>query len=88
MDELFEWVAVETEVVPPIVDGLLLDVEAGGEPELLGGVVGVELHLLLDGQTEELAGDAQHVPNQCPGHPVVHNLKDSSTAVIFRTFLF
>ena len=73
--ELVEGVAVQPQVVAPVVHRLLSHVEAGGQPDVLGRVVGVELGLLLRRQPEELARDGHHLRDQPAVYPVVQDLR-------------
>jgi hypothetical protein len=78
--ELVEGMAVQAEVVAPVVHRLLAHVEAGGQPDLPGGVVGVELGLLLGGQPEEAAPRGHHRRDQGGVYPVVDDLEEAVRA--------
>jgi len=69
--------AVQPEVVAPVVHRLLAHVEARGQPYLPGGVVGVELGLLLGRQPEEGAPHGHHRRDQVGMYPVVEDLEEA-----------
>jgi hypothetical protein len=74
-DVLLQRVAVQAEVVPPVVHRLLAHVKAGGQPHLLGRVVGVQLGLLLRGEPEEFVRHRHHRRRQLLWHPMVEHLR-------------
>ena len=65
---------MEPEIVPPVAELLLPDVEARRQPHLLGRVIGVELRLLFGREAKELQSHRHHLQHQLDRHSMVHYL--------------
>lgn len=74
-DVVMERMAVESEVIPPVVELLLPDIEACGQPDGLGGIVGIQFQLLLHRQRKELIPHFYHSLHYFCPHSVIDNLQ-------------
>jgi hypothetical protein len=72
--ELLQGVAAKLEAVPPVEKLLLVVADARVEPWKLLAVGGVEHHLLLRGEPEELLRTAHHLAHHLPWHAMVDHL--------------
>lgn len=73
--EILERVAMEPQVVSPIVHLLFLHVETRRQPHLLRGVIGIQLRLLLRWQLEELHPNSHHFCQRLLCNSVIYNLR-------------
>ena len=53
---------------------LLIHIKAGWQPHCLGGIIGIQLHLLLHRQSVELIGHLQHFLHHFCSYPMIDHL--------------
>lgn len=76
MGQVFgERIAMESEIIPPVVKFLLPDVETCGQPDGLGRVVGVKFELLLQRQPKEGIPNSYRSLHQFLTHSMVPHLR-------------
>lgn len=75
---VFQRVAMEPQVVSPVGDLLLLDIEASWQPSRFRGVIWVILQSLWFRQLEEIPSKTHHVLYHRLGYPMVLHLQNYS----------
>lgn len=69
-----ERIAMESEIIPPVVKLLFPDIETCGESDSLGRVVRIKFQLLLHRQPKEQLANFYHFLHQFLSHTMVYNL--------------
>lgn len=82
MLKLLQRVAMEPEVVSPVVNSLLRHIRTGGQSHLLRMIFRVIFHLLLHRQVEELTAYVHHILYGFLIHSMVYHLQISKDIII------